>query len=234
MKALFRRLLCIVLGVGMLFSLTSCAPSLWDKEEVLEILTDRYGEEFVIVETLKEDLPHSSDIFKSKSYTVAPKDDPSNLFWVQQGVVKMGGIFVTYYHTLEDTLPFDYFVRQFYDFLQENQICFLVKKNDVEIDVSEYLSHPHPQGGIFFVFFTEDTAEDVVNQVFDFTENLDTERFRDEIKYMRIVLCFLDESKLINDEVDEMMMPCFFPYDEKLRHNDRESMLAEIKETFYE
>ncbi len=233
MKFLFRHLIAILFSVGILLSLTACAPSLWDENDVLEILTERYGEEFVIVETLKEDLPHSSDIVKSKSYAVAPKDDPSNLFWVQQGVFKMGGVFVTYYHTLEDTLPFDYFVKQFYEFLQENQICFLVETDDVEIDVSEYLSLPHTQGGIFFIFFTEDTAEDVVNQVFDFTESLDVERFHDEMKYMRIVLCFLDESKLINDEVDEMMMPCFYPYDENLRHNDRESVLAKINETFY-
>ncbi len=235
MTALIRYLIGIVFGVGMLFSLTACAPPLWDEEKILEILTKRYESEFVIVETLKDDLTHSSNVLKSKLYAVAPKDDPSNIFWVQQEVVKDGGIFVTYGHVVEDTLTFDYFVKQLHNFLQEKNISFYYEIQNVEIDVSEHLSQPHGQGGSFFVFFTEDTAEDIVNQIFDFTENLDMECFHDEIKDMRILILFLDESKLINNEVDSMMLPPrFYPYDENLRHNDRESVLAEINETFYE
>ena len=52
MMVFLRNLLGTILVIGMLIMLTACAPSLYSKNEVLEILSERYGEEFVIIETL--------------------------------------------------------------------------------------------------------------------------------------------------------------------------------------
>jgi len=195
MIAWFRSLLCILLAIGTLLSLTSCAPrpSLFSEEEVLEILSERYGSEFVVTETLENNLPRKPEIVASKLYAVASYYEPANTFWVQQNVVKSGGIFVSYGLTVDDTLASDYLIKQFSDFLLENEIHFLFRKNDIERNVSEYLTQPHTRGGVFVVFFTKNTVEDIVNQVFDFTESLDTECFNEEIKRTRVVVSFCDE-----------------------------------------
>ena len=73
-----------------------------------------------------------------------------------------------------------------------------------------------------------------MNQVFDITESLDVGCFHDETKDMYIGVYFFDEPKfMVYDEVDQVEMPHFWPYNEMTGDQDRESMLAEINETFY-
>lgn len=76
MMVFLRNLLGTILVIGMLIMLTACAPSLYSKNEVLEILSERYGEEFVIIETLNDKLSlvaPSSDLVKEEVYSVAPQ-----------------------------------------------------------------------------------------------------------------------------------------------------------------
>ena len=76
MMVFLRNLLGTILVIGMLIMLTACAPSLYSKNEVLEILSERYGEEFVIIETLNDKLSlvaPSSDLVKEEVYSVDRK-----------------------------------------------------------------------------------------------------------------------------------------------------------------
>lgn len=44
----WKRVICLILITNLLFALTACAPSLYSKNEVLEILSEQYGEDMVI------------------------------------------------------------------------------------------------------------------------------------------------------------------------------------------
>lgn len=101
-------------------------------------------------------------------------------------------------------------------------------------DIEAYLSKPHTHHGGFTVFITEDTAENIVDQVFDFTESLDTNGFDSELKEMRLGIDFIDRSKLTRNKVGIMLTPTYYPYHRFYPDTSRESMLANSRETFYE
>ena len=52
----WKRVVCLIFITNLLFALTACAPSLYSENEVLEILSEQYGEDFVIIETLNSNL----------------------------------------------------------------------------------------------------------------------------------------------------------------------------------
>ena len=54
--------------------------------------------------------------------------------------------------------------------MQENQInSFFTIGNHEEKELTEYLAEPHLQGGRIYVSITENTAEEIVTQIFNFT-----------------------------------------------------------------
>lgn len=234
MISLFRNLFSIILSIGILLLLTSCAPHFFSEDKILEILSERYGTEFILIETLEDNLPCKPGTVNSKLYAVAPNSEPTDIFWVQQKIVKHGGIFVSYGRTVDDTLACDCFIKQFDVFLQEEGIHFLFEKNDVKTDILEYLSQPHTRGGDVIVFLTKDTAKDIVSQVFNFIECFYEKCSNDELKRILVTIYFCDESKENDDEIDKMGMPCFFPYDSNVRDGNMESVLADINKSFYE
>ncbi|MCM1235855.1 MAG: hypothetical protein NC489_37665 [Ruminococcus flavefaciens] len=238
--AFLRNLLGIILVIGMLLMLAACAPSLYSKNEVLEILSERYGEEFVIVETLNNKLPlvaPSSDLVKEEVYSVASSSDPANVFWVQQEVAKRGGLFVTYARGVEDTLTFDYFLRSFCSFLQTNKIDSFFAVGHEEIEVIEYLTEPHLQGGIIYIYITEETAPEIVTKIFDFINTLyDEYPSKDEFKKIHLGIRFYDKSKITRHELYESSLytptyRLYDPYDED--ETDIASMLEDINIYYY-
>ena len=52
----WKRVVCLILitKTNLLFALTACAPPLYSKNEVLEILSEQYGEDFVIMVFVSE------------------------------------------------------------------------------------------------------------------------------------------------------------------------------------
>lgn len=240
MMAFLRNLLGIILVVGMLLMLAACAPSLYSKNEVLEILSERYGMDFVIVETLSSNFcsaPPSSDLLKKEIYSVASSSDLTNVFFVQQEVTKRGGLFVTYARGVEDTLTFDYFLKSFCNFLEANKIDSFFTVGYEEIDVIEHLSEPHLQGGIIYIYITEETAVEVVTQIFNFTNTFyDEYSSKDEFNKIHLGICFYDKSKIPRHELykSSLFMPTYRlynPYDEN--ETDIDSMLKDINIYYY-
>ena len=240
MMVFLRNLLGTILVIGMLIMLTACAPSLYSKNEVLEILSERYGEEFVIIETLNDKLSlvaPSSDLVKEEVYSVAPNSDSASIFWVQQEVTKRGGVFVTYAHGVEDTLTFDYFVKSFCSFLQTNKIDSFFAVGHEEIEVIEYLAEPHLQGGIIYIYITEESTAEIVTQVFNFIDTLyDEYPSKDEFKKIHLGIRFYDKSKITRHELfkSSLFIPTYRlydPYDED--KTDIASMLEEINIYYY-
>lgn len=94
MMAFLRNLLGIILVVGMLLILAACAPSLYSKNEVLKILSERYGMDFVIVETLNSNscsATPSSDLLKKEIYSVASSSDLTNVFLSSKKLLNVVG-----------------------------------------------------------------------------------------------------------------------------------------------
>ena len=244
----WKRVVCLILITNLLFALTACAPSLYSENEVLEILSEQYGEDFVIIETLNSNLysiTPSNFSVKSKLYSAAPSSNPENIFWVRQDVIKHGGLFVTYENAVEDTLTFDCFLKCLDNFLQENQInSFFTIGNNEEKELAEYLAEPHLQGGRIYVSITENTAEEIVTQIFNFTDAFYAEYpSKDRFHFTRLAICFYDDSKIARQELDEsylsldklyLSLPLYGLYDPYYEdETDIDSMMKEINEFYY-
>ena len=243
----WKQVACLIFLAGLLFTLTACAPSLYSKNEVLEILSERYGEEFVIMETLNSNLypsiTPSNFAVRSRLYSVALSNDPENVFWVRQEVIKHGGLFVTYGRGVDDTLTRDRFLTSFDNFLQENGIqSFFAVISEEEFEekvLEEYLAEPHLFGGAVYILITEDTAEEIVTQIFDFTDIFYSEySSKEELKVIHLAIEFYDESKMTKHELYELYesyvsIPGFSPYSRYDEDASIDSVLKEINEFYY-
>lgn len=239
MKSLFRHLVGILFGAGILLSLTSCAPPFFSEEEVLEILSERYGEEFVIIETLNNKCSSatSSGVVKRKLYSAALSNNPTNIFWVQQSITKYGGLFATYGRGVEDTLLFDYFLESFYGFLQTNKIDSFFVVGYEEKELVHFLAEPHLQGGMIYIYITEETATEIVTTIFDFLDDF-YEKYpsKDEFHEMHLGIGFYDKSKITRQELYEsaMFIPSYGLYDYYGKDaTDIASLLENINSYYY-
>lgn len=211
-------LIALLLSASYFLLLASCGAfkPLPAKDEVLSSLSERYGMDFVIVETVKCRLHQNSDsIERCKLYLMAPATDQEHTFWVHSQVRKYGGLFLTYSSAVgEDTFTFDYFLEQFDQFALENNIHIHWDFGSPHTDLQEYLAAQHLQGGGCYVYLTEETSMDIVENVLTFLEELYAEYpYRQHLDGIRLVFYFCDES--MDAEEGWLDMPSLFPYDEK-------------------
>lgn len=243
----WKRIACLIFLTNLLFTLTACAPSLYSENEVLEILSERYGEEFAIMETLNSDLypsiTPSHFAVRSRLYSVALSNDPENVFWVRQEVIKYGGLFVAYGRGVDDTLTHDRFLTSFNSFLKENGIqsffAVISEEGFEEKALEEHLAEPHLFDGTVYVSITEDKAEEIVTQIFDFTDSFYSEySSKGELNDSHLAIKFYDESKMTKHELYKLYesyvsIPGFNPYSRYDEEASIDYVLKAINELYY-
>lgn len=242
-----------VIFISLLFVLSSCGawkPLLTEKE-VLAELSDRYGEDFVILETINDcEFTYNSTI-RCRLYKAAPVENQEQTFWVHSQLGKYWGgdsLPMDYSRVISDTYAFDYFMRRFDDLLTENEIeHFFTYK--VKIDIAEHLKNEHLDGGRFVILITQETAEEIVTKVLELREQIAKEyplsSYLDYFSHpaykpIKLTIMFCDENNVISDEEYPSSFAYFFPYDKEYDENDNiiyrdnaDSILADIYENIY-
>lgn len=237
-----------VIFISLLFVLSSCGawkPLLTEKE-VLAKLSERYGEDFVILETINDCEFTFNSTIRCRLYKAAPAENQEQTFWVHSQLGKYWGgdsLPMSYSRGISDTYAFDYFLRRFDDLLTENEIeHFFTYK--VKIDIAEHLKNEHLDGGGFVILITQETAEEIVTKVLELREQIAKEyplsSYLDYFSHpaykpINLTIMFCDENSVITDEEYPSSFAYFFPYDKEYDENDNiiyrdnaDSILANI------
>lgn len=124
----------------MLFSCGALKPLLAE-EEVLSSLTERYGTDFVILETIDHcEYRTEDETIRCRLYRAAQAEDQECTFWVHSTVSKHWGgdsLPMRYSRGISDTYAFDYFLERFDTLLMENEIDHIVYRDNVETLLSD-------------------------------------------------------------------------------------------------
>lgn len=240
--------------MSLLFVLSSCGPwkPLLTEEEVLSNLSERYGEDFVILETINNcEYRTDNKTIRCKLYLAAPSENQEQTFWVHSTLGKYWGgdsLPVQYNRGVSDTYAFDYFLERFDALLTENEIAHFFRANSAKIDLAEHLENQHLQGGGFVILITQETAEDIVTKVLEIREQIaDEYPLSSYLDYfslpsyepIRLTITFCDEAYVIADG-EPVSSAYFMPYDKKYDENDNiiyrdnaETILQDIYNTIY-
>jgi hypothetical protein len=195
----------LVFLIGCVFALfSSCKggdTKLYTRNEILTILSERYGKEFVIVEKLKTTDFDTTWTVKSRFYAAAPTDDQEKIFWVYDEVKKYSGLYFPSYghNSLQDTYAHDCFLQGFDTLTRERQLSCIYRYKDNTIDVSDHLSQQHLQGGEFCFFINQDNAEETVTAVFEICGELKEEFPLLNHQQFFLIVSFYDESETVID-----------------------------------
>ena len=241
--------------ISLLFVLSSCGAwkPLFTEEEVLSKLSERYGEDFVILETINNcEYRTANKTIRCRLYLAAPSENQEQTFWVHSTLDKNWGgdsLPVQYNRGVLDTYAFDYFLERFDMLLTENEINHFFRANSINTNIAEHLENQHLQGGEFVILITEETAEDIVTKVLELLEQIADEyplsNYLDYFSHpaympIRLGITFCDKDCAIVG--GETISPSTFitPLDKKFHENDNivyrdnvETILANIYKTIY-
>lgn len=240
--------------MSLLFALSSCGPwkPLLTEDEVLSNLSERYGEGFVILETINNcEYRADNKTIRCRLYLAAPSENQEQTFWVHSTLGKRWGgdsLPVQYRRGVLDTYAFDYFLERFDELLTENEIDHFFRANSTKIDIVEHLENQHLQGGGFVILITQETAKDIVTKVIEIREQIAGEyplsSYLDYFSLpiyepIRLTITFCDEDHVIADG-EPISSAYFNPYDKRYDENDNityrdnaETILADIYNTIY-
>lgn len=241
--------------ITLLFVLSSCGAwkPLFTEEEVLSKLSERYGEDFVILEIINNcEYRTANKTIRCRLYLAAPSENQEQTFWVHSTLDKNWGgdsLPIQYNRGVLDTYAFDYFLERFDILLTENEINHFFRANSIKTNIAEHLENQHLQGGEFVILITEETAEDIVTKVLELLEQIADEyplsNYLDYFSHpaympIRLGITFCDEDCAIVG--GETISPSTFitPFDKKFDENDNivyrdnvETILANIYKTIY-
>ena len=195
----------LIFLAGCAFALfSSCkggATKLYTRNEILAILSEQSGKEFVIVEKIKTTDFDTKWTVKSRFYAAAPADDQENIFWVYDEVEKHSGLyFPSYSHnSLEDTYAHDCFLQGFDALARERDLPYIYRYRNRAIDVSDHLSQQHLQGGEFCFFINQDNAAETVTAVFEICDKIKEVFPLLNNQQFFLIISFYDESESITD-----------------------------------
>lgn len=241
--------------INLLLILSSCGAlkPLLTEEEVLSNLSERYGTDFVILETINNcEYRKEDETIRCRLYLAAPAKDQECTFWVHSTVSKHWGgdsLPMRYSRGILDTYAFDYFLERFDTLLAENEIAHFFTTNSEKTDIAEHLKKRHLQGGGFVILITQETAEDIVTKVLEIREQAADEYplssyldYFSHPNYMsiRLLITFCDEDHVITDGESISSFTSFTPYDKRYDENDNiiyrdnvETLLADIDKIIY-
>lgn len=241
--------------ISLLFVLFSCGvwKPLLTEEEVLSNLSERYGADFVISETIHNcEYRTDNETIRCRLYLAAPSENPEQTFWVHSTLSKYYGgdsLPMRYSRGISDTYAFDYFLERFDALLTENGINHFFRVNSTKTDMAEYLENRHLQGGEFVILISQETAEDIVTNVLGIREQIADEyplsSYLDYFSHpaykpIKLVVTFYDEDSVIADGDTRSSFTSFMPYHRKYDENDTliyrdnvETVLADIYKTIY-
>lgn len=248
-----------VAGFAILISLpvvlSSCGAwkSLFTEEEVLSKLSERYGEDFVILETINNcEYRTDNKTIRCRLYLAAPSENQEQTFWVHSTLSKSWGgdsLPVQYNRGVLDTYAFDYFLERFDTLLTENEINHFFRAKSIKTNIAQHLENRHLQGGEFVILITKETAEDTITKVLELLEQIANEYpLFDYLNYfshpaympIRLGITFCDENCAIVDGESISLGIFITPFDKKFDENDNivyrytvEAILADIDETIY-
>ena len=250
----WKRSVNIIILAGVLLALFSCGAwkPLFTKEEVLSELSERYGAEFVILETINNcEYRTGNKTIRCRLYLAAPSENQEQAFWVHSTLGKYWGgdsLPMRYSRGVSDTYAFDYFVERFDALLAENEINHFFRAGSTKIDIAEYLENQHLQGGGFIILITQETAKDIVTKVLEIQEQIADEyplsSYLDYFSHpaympIRLMVAFCDKDYVVADG-ELVSSACFMPYDKKYDEHDTivyrdtvETILEKIDKTIY-
>lgn len=170
----------IVCGCPLYLSACSLTHPLMSEKEVLSMLSDRYNQDFIIADRLAGDKYDTELTKKSRMYKVSLESDRESVFWAYQQLRVIGGVFPDYGNYLEDTYAYDYYIRRFYHWLEENSVDFVLREFNAEqnryLDVGlECLDEDHLQGRAFIIFVTEADYKERVEKISNFINEISEE-----------------------------------------------------------
>lgn len=249
-----KSIICFAILISLLFVLSSCGawkPLLTEKE-VLSKLSEQYGEDFVILETINDCEFIFDSTIRCKLYKAAPAENQEQTFWVHSQLGKYWGgdsLPMSYSRGISDTYAFDYFLERFDELLTENQIEHFFRVNYEKVDITEHLKKPHLQQGEFVIVITQGTAEDIVTKVLEIREQIADEyplsNYLEYFSYpylmsIQLFITFCDENYDIADGDSLSSLAYFMPYDKKydednsiIYQDNMDSILADIYENIY-
>lgn len=234
------RILLFLMGcvVALFSSCKGMSIKLYSQDEILSILSERYGTEFVIVEKIKTDEFDTEQTVKSRFYAAAPADEPDSVFWVYDEISRYSGLFLPSYghSSLEDTYAHDCFLRGFDALARERGLDFIYRIGKKNVKVSNHLTGRHLQGGSFCFFINRDNAESIVTEVFEICGKLKKEYPLQNNPEFFLTISFHDESE---EAVDGKWLfggayfSPFRPDDFTGEYATADSVLKEIYEKLY-
>ena len=240
--------------MSLSFALSSSGPwkPLLTEDEVLANLSERYGEDFVILETINNcEYRTDNKTIRCRLYLAAPSENQEQTFWVHSTLGKYWGgdsLPVQYRRGVLDTYAFDYFLERFDTLLTENEIDHFFRANSTKLDIAEHLENQHLQGGGFVILITQETAEDIVTKVLEIREQIADEyplsSYLDYFSHpayepIRLMIAFCDKDDVVTDG-DLASSAYFMPYEKRYDENDNiifrdnvETILSDIYNTIY-
>lgn len=246
--------ICFAILISLSFVLSSCGawkPLLTEKE-VLSKLSERYGEDFVILETINDCEFTFNSTIRCRLYKAAPAENQEQTFWVHSQLGKYWGgdsLPMSYSCGISDTYAFDYFLERFDALLTENGIEHFFRVNSEKVDMTEHLKNQHLQQGEFVILITQETAEDIVTKILEIREQIADEyplsNYLEYFSYpnlmcIQLFITFCDEDYVIADGDLLSSFAYFMPYDKKHDEDDniiyrdnKDSILADIYENIY-
>ena len=241
--------------ISLLLLLSSCGAfkPLLTEEEVLSSLSERYGTDFVILETIDHcEYRTENKTIRCRLYLAALAEDQKSSFWVHSTVSKHWGgdsLPMRYSRGISDTYAFDYFLERFDTLLTENGIDHFFTAKSGKVDVAEHLKSRHLQYGEFVILLTQETAEDIVTKVLEIREQIADEyplsSYLDYFSHpvyvpIRLGIAFCDKNQAVTDREPASSFVIFRPYDKKFDENDHivyrdnvETLLPDIDKTIY-
>lgn len=246
---------CFAVLMSLLFLLSSCGawrPLLTEKE-VLSKLSERYGDDFVILETINNcEFRTNNETIRCRLYLAAPKENQEQTFWVHSTLGKYWGgdsLPMRYSSGISDTYAFDYFLERFDTLLTEREMDHFFRADSKKVDLTEHLKNRHLQGGNFVIPLTQETAEDIATEVLEILEQIAGEYplsdYLDYYSYpysmpIRLSIIFCDENHVIGEGESLYSFSVFMPYEKKndedgnvIYQDSVESILKDINETIY-
>ena len=234
------RILLFLVGcvVALFSSCKGVSIKLYSQDEILSVLSERYGTEFVILEKIKTDDFDSEQTVKSRFYAAAPADEPENVFWVYDEVSRYSGLFLPSYghNSLEDTYAHDYFLRGFDALARERGLDFIYRSGKKRVNVSDHLAGRHLQGGELCFFINRDNAESIVTEVFEIRDALKREFPLQNNPEFFLAVSFYDEAEEAVDGkwlFGGVYFSPFRPDDFTGEYATVDSVLTEIYEDIY-
>lgn len=113
----------VMILITLLFLLTACGSfqPLLTEDEVLSLLSERYGMDFVILDTINDcEFAREGTTIRCRLHLAAPVEDMERTFWVHSQLGKYYGgdsLPMRYSRGIEDTFAFDYFLERFDELL---------------------------------------------------------------------------------------------------------------------